>query len=77
MSTCLDTSGYGFGEQTAAVLAETDTLLLDIKAFDPGAWRAMTGRDMAAFERFAGLLRDFDGGIWLRHIMEFTASLTI
>lgn len=67
--TCLDTSGYGFGKQTAAVLAETDTLLLDIKAFDPNAWRVMTGRDMAAFERFVELLRDFSGSIWLRHVM--------
>lgn len=67
--TCLDTSGYGFGEQTAAVLAETDTLLLDIKAFDPNAWRVITGRDMAAFERFVELLRDFSGSIWLRHVM--------
>lgn len=67
--TCLDTSGYGFGEQTAAVLTETDTLLLDVKAFDPDAWRAMTGRDMAAFERFVELLRDFGGSIWLRHVM--------
>ncbi len=69
INTCLDTSGYFGGPTVAAVLQETDTLLLDIKAFRPGDWRERTGSDMAVFERFVDGLKDFSGQVWLRHVM--------
>lgn len=73
INTCLDTSGYLVGaaqwERLPGILAECDTLLLDVKAFDKQAFEALTERPAEPYEHFLEALRGYTGVIVLRHVM--------
>lgn len=69
--TALDTSGFGNPRHHQEALSLTDTLLLDVKAFDSDSFRSLTGADFAVYQRFLETIRtgSFAGNIWARHVM--------
>lgn len=69
--TAVDTSGFGDPRYVPEILARTDTLLLDMKAFDEPSFRELTGADFHSYLRFLDAIRQsaFAGQIWLRHVM--------
>lgn len=69
--TAVDTSGLGDPRYWKDILALTDTLLLDVKAFDAQSFRQLTQADFAVYQRFLKTVAqsDFAGTIWARHVM--------
>lgn len=70
-NTCIDTSGIGDKEYYKRIMPLIDTILLDVKAFDPKSFRELTKGNYKSFERFVKKLKDygFAGQIWVRHVM--------
>lgn len=66
--TCLDTAGCGLGEY-GPILRHTDLILLDVKHWDPEGYRQVTGRSMAAFDRFLEQARRAESLLWVRHVV--------
>lgn len=66
--TCLDTAGCGLGEY-GPILRYTDLILLDVKHWDPEGYRQVTGRSMAAFDRFLEQARRAEIPLWVRHVV--------
>lgn len=75
ISTCLDTSGQPFTRRepwlTAfdALMAHTDTVLLDIKHIDDEAHRALTGHTNRNILDCARHLSDLHQAVWIRHVL--------
>ncbi len=71
VNTAVDTSGFGDRRYLRDILSYTDTLLLDVKAFDADSFRELTGGDFSNYLRFLDTLRTcgFQGQVWLRHVM--------
>ena len=72
VTTCLDTSGGSFKRGDAAIerlIAATDTVLLDIKAFDPKLHREVTGADNSQILDFARYLSEKGVSIWIRRVI--------
>ena len=71
--TCLDTAGVGPAALTDAgldeILAETDLVLYDVKHWQPEAYRALTGQDIAGTEAFQQALRRAGTPVWVRHVV--------
>lgn len=67
--TALDTNGF-FGDRlTDAELETIDLVLLDIKAWDPGRHRRVTGQDVAPTLEFARRLARLRRSVWLRFVL--------
>jgi len=69
LHTALDTSGYLGARATDALLADTDLVLLDIKSWDPGRYRRLTGGDIAPTLAFARRLADLGKAMWVRFVL--------
>lgn len=69
INTCIDTSGYGQEEYYKEILKYTDVIILDIKQFSHEGYRELTGKSMNGFYKFLSYLNDFDGKVWIRHVM--------
>ena len=72
VTTCLDTSGGSFRRGDAAterLIAATDTVLLDIKAFDPLLHREVTGVDNSQILDFARYLSEKGVPVWIRRVI--------
>lgn len=71
ISTAVDTSGFGDPHCYGEVLPLVDTLLLDVKAFDPERFRDLIQGSYATWVNFADSLVEngFEGQIWVRHVM--------
>lgn len=72
VTTCLDTSGGSFRRGDAAterLIAATDTVLLDIKAFDPLLHREVTGVDNSQILDFARYLSEKGVPTWIRRVI--------
>ena len=72
VTTCLDTSGASFRRGDAAIerlIAATDTVLLDIKAFDPKLHRDLTGADNSQILDFARYLSEKGVSVWIRRVI--------
>ncbi len=72
VTTCLDTSGGSFKRGDAAIerlIAATDTVLLDIKAFDPKLHREVTGADNSQILDFACYLSEKSVPTWIRRVI--------
>ncbi|MDI9461500.1 MAG: pyruvate formate-lyase-activating protein [Saccharofermentanales bacterium] len=69
--TAVDTSGIGPSRYWPEILKLTDTLLLDVKAFDAEGFQDLTGGSFETFLRFTTAIRShqFSGNIWVRHVM--------
>lgn len=68
-STCLDTCGFGDKRFYKEILKYTDTLILDIKSVDDKGYRDLTGKSMSGFHNFLSYMDDFQGKLWIRHVM--------
>ena len=72
VTTCLDTSGASFRRGDAAIerlIAATDTVLLDIKAFDSKLHREVTGADNSQILDFARYLSEKGVSTWIRRVI--------
>ena len=71
-TTCLDTSGASFRRGDAAIerlISVTDTVLLDIKAFDSKLHREVTGADNSQILDFARYLSEKGVSTWIRRVI--------
>lgn len=72
VTTCLDTAAGPFrrGDQMIErMIKATDTVLLDIKAFDPMLHRKITGADNSQVLDFARYLSEMGVPTWIRRVM--------
>jgi pyruvate formate lyase activating enzyme len=69
LHTALDTNGYLGHRISDEVLEDTDLVLLDIKEWDPLAYRELTGVPLAPTLRFAGRLAQQNRPVWLRYVL--------
>jgi len=67
--TALDTSGVGQTSFYSKILSYTDLLILDIKHFDKKSYRNITGVSMKWSESFMTEVNEYQGKLWLRHVM--------
>ncbi len=71
--TCLDSCGYAYTpehpERFAAVLDETDLVLLDIKHADPAGHKALTGRSPERILAFGDELARRGVAVIIRHVV--------
>lgn len=72
VTTCLDTAAGVFERSNADIvrlIEESDTVLLDIKAFDPELHRAITGADNARVIDCAKFLAERGKRVWVRRVL--------
>lgn len=69
LHTCLDTSGHPGANADEDVLAHTDLVLLDIKAWNPERYRALTGGELRPTLEFAERLAALRKPVWLRYVL--------
>ncbi|CAL9637510.1 pyruvate formate-lyase-activating protein [Streptomyces pilosus] len=69
LHTALDTSGFLGARADDALLADTDLVLLDIKSFDAGTYRGLTGGDLAPTLDFATRLDRLGKRMWIRYVL--------
>ncbi|MEV8550197.1 pyruvate formate-lyase-activating protein [Streptomyces glaucescens] len=69
LHTAVDTSGFLGARADDELLAHTDLLLLDIKAFDIATYRRLTGGDLAPTLAFATRLNRLGKRIWIRYVL--------
>lgn len=69
LHTALDTSGFLGDRATDALLAGTDLVLLDVKAWNPDTYRRLTGGDVAPTLRFARRLAALGRPVWVRYVL--------
>lgn len=69
LHTALDTSGNLGDRASDALLADTDLVLLDIKAWDPRTYRRLTGGALAPTLRFARRLASLGRPVWVRFVL--------
>jgi len=69
LHTAVDTSGVLGERMTDAMLADTDLVLLDIKAFDPDIYRQVTGGKVASTQGFAKRLSTLAKPTWIRFVL--------
>lgn len=72
VNTCLDTAAGPFRRDDAHIvrlLDATDTVLLDIKAFDPGLHRKVTGSDNSSVLDCARYLSEIGKPVWIRRVI--------
>ena len=69
LHTCLDTSGHLGVNAGEEMLADTDLVLLDIKAWNPKRYRALTGGELRPTLEFAERLASLRKPVWLRYVL--------
>lgn len=65
----VDTCGYGNERYYKEVLENVDLLLLDVKHYRNVEHKQLTSKSLSGFKNFLGYLKNYDGKIWLRHVM--------
>lgn len=69
LHTCLDTSGHLGANADGELLADTDLVLLDIKAWNPDQYRDLTGGELSPTLEFAERLAALCKPVWLRYVL--------
>lgn len=69
LHTCLDTSGHLGRNADETMLAHTDLVLLDIKAWNPEQYKALTGGELPPTLEFAERLAGLRKPVWLRYVL--------
>ena len=69
LHTALDTSGYLGARASDAMLADADLVLLDIKSWQRGIYRQLTGRELHPTLSFARRLALLGRPVWLRFVL--------
>lgn len=67
--TCLDTSGAVWNEAVRELMAETDLVLLDIKAFDEDLHKHITGLSRTNNQHLLDYLEAQHKPTWIRHVV--------
>ncbi|MGW2639016.1 pyruvate formate-lyase-activating protein [Streptomyces sp. NPDC001348] len=69
LHTALDTSGCLGARAGDELLADTDLVLQDIKSFDAGTYRELTGGELAPTLDFARRLDRLGNRVWIRYVL--------
>ena len=69
LHTALDTSGFLGAKASDALLADTDLVLLDIKAFAPDTYERVTGVALQPTLDFARRLAALGKPVWVRYVL--------
>jgi pyruvate formate lyase activating enzyme len=69
LHTAVDTSGFLGVRATDELLADTDLVLLDIKAFEIATYRRLTGGELAPTLSFATRLDRLGIPVWIRYVL--------
>ncbi|WP_405953767.1 pyruvate formate-lyase-activating protein [Streptomyces phaeochromogenes] len=69
LHTAVDTSGLLGARATDELLADTDLVLLDIKAFEIATYRKLTGGELAPTLSFATRLDRLGIPVWIRYVL--------
>ena len=69
LNTALDTSGHLGVRADDTLLGVTDLVLLDVKSFDPGTYRRLTGKEVEPTLGFARRLADRGTATWIRFVL--------
>nr|WP_260695832.1 pyruvate formate-lyase-activating protein [Streptomyces sp. IB201691-2A2] len=69
LHTAVDTSGFLGARVTDELLADTDLVLLDIKAFEIATYRKLTGGELAPTLSFATRLDRLGIPAWIRYVL--------
>lgn len=69
IKTAIDTSAYGDSRFYKEIIRNVDVILLDIKHYDNVGYRELTGKSMGGFYKFISYLKEFNGILWVRHVM--------
>ncbi|WP_327394328.1 pyruvate formate-lyase-activating protein [Streptomyces phaeochromogenes] len=69
LHTAVDTSGLLGARATDELLADTDLVLLDIKAFEIATYRTLTGGELAPTLSFATRLDRLGIPVWIRYVL--------
>ncbi|MFI1523818.1 pyruvate formate-lyase-activating protein [Kitasatospora cineracea] len=69
LHTALDTSGYLGPRTSDSLLADVDLVLLDIKSWNRGLYRRLTGRPLEPTLDFARRLADLGKDVWVRFVL--------
>ncbi|WP_443055326.1 pyruvate formate-lyase-activating protein [Streptomyces sp. NBC_00258] len=69
LHTAVDTSGFLGARVTDELLADTDLVLLDIKAFEIATYRKLTGGELAPTLSFATRLDRLGIPVWIRYVL--------
>lgn len=69
LHTALDTNGFLGTNASDALLAATDLVMLDIKAFNPDVYKKLTGVELAPTLAFAERLSAMGKTTWLRYVL--------
>lgn len=69
--TCVDTSSVVKPDALRQIVPYVDRFLLDIKEFTPDAFQELTSISMDYLHQFMDIIRegDFNGKLWIRHVM--------
>ncbi|WBB61962.1 pyruvate formate-lyase-activating protein [Streptomyces sp. WMMC500] len=69
LHTALDTSGFLGTRASHALLRHTKLVLLDVKSYDPAAYRRLTGGRLAPTLAFARRLEGLGVPVWIRYVL--------
>jgi pyruvate formate lyase activating enzyme len=69
LHTALDTSGHLGARADETLLGATDLVLLDIKSWHPGTYRAVTGAEVEPTLLFARRLAERGTPLWIRFVL--------
>lgn len=68
INTCLDTSGYGFGDYDE-ILKYTDIVLFDVKDITPEGYKNVTYMDIDQSLEFLDAMKRNNTKMWIRHVV--------
>ena len=68
INTCLDTSGYGFGDYDE-ILKYTDLVLFDIKDFSKDGYKNITQLEIDESLKFLDAMKKNNTKMWIRHVV--------
>lgn len=66
--TCIDTSGYGFGNYEE-ILEYVDLVLIDIKHINSSGYKELTGLDSTGINSFLAAVKNSSTPVWVRHVV--------
>ncbi|MFT8737262.1 MAG: pyruvate formate-lyase-activating protein [Zymomonas mobilis] len=69
LHTAIDTAGFLGAQADDALLADSDLVLLDIKAFNGKRYKDLTGVELQPTLAFAKRLADLKKPVWLRYVL--------
>lgn len=69
LHTALDTSGFFLDEQVKEAVAQTDLVMLDLKAIEPKVHKSLTGAEQQPVLNFLDYLASINKTTWIRHVV--------